>query len=301
MGQVANYVTTNEEKTSLLKDIFGITKIGIVNSNLLTTFTGFWLALYVNNISIWNELDTLILVIIGTAFTVAGSCALNNYIDIDIDHLMGRTKNRASATGRFTEKTVLLLGISFVSLGTIILSFTTLSAMILGLFGSFAYLVIYTLWTKRRYTINTIVGSISGAVPPLIGWAAVDGNLHIYAIVLFSILFIWQPPHFYALAMRRVEEYRVAGVPMLPVVYGSEVTKRQIMIWIACLLPLPFYLNELGILFILGVSLLTIGWFVVGMKGYNSQDETKWAMKMFVYSVNYLTILCMMIVLATLL
>lgn len=299
MGQVVNYVTTNEVKTSLLKDIFGITKIGIVNSNLLTTFTGFWLALHVNNISIWGELDTLIFVIIGTAFTVAGSCAINNYIDIDIDNLMGRTKNRASATGRFSEKAVLIFGLSLIGIGIIFLAFTTLSAVLLGLFGSFAYIVIYTLWTKRRYTINTVVGSISGAVPPLIGWAAVDSNLHIYAIVLFSMLFIWQPPHFYALAMRRVEEYRKAGIPMLPVVYGSEITKRQIMIWIACLLPLPFYLYSLGALFITGVTMITFGWIVVGMKGYKSQDETKWAMKMFIYSVNYLTILCILIVLAT--
>lgn len=299
MGQVVNYVTTTEVKSSLLKDIFGITKIGIVNSNLLTAFTGFWLALHVNNISIWNELDTFIFVIIGTACTVAGSCAINNYIDIDIDNLMGRTKNRASATGRFSEKSVLIFGLSLIGIGIIVLSFTTLSAVLLGVFGSFAYIVIYTLWTKRRYTINTVVGSISGAVPPLIGWAAVDSNLHIYAIVLFSMLFIWQPPHFYALAMRRVEEYRLAGIPMLPVVYGSEVTKRQIMVWIACLLPLPFYLYSLGTLFITGVTIITIGWLVVGMKGYKSQDETKWAMKMFIYSVNYLTILCILIVLAT--
>lgn len=300
MGQVANIITTSEEKSSLLKDIFGITKIGIVNSNLMTTFTGFWLALYVNNISIWNELDTLIFVMIGTAFIVAGSCTLNNYIDIDIDNLMGRTKNRASATGRFSERTVLMIGVTLVSLGAIILALTTLSAFVLGLFGVVAYIFIYTLWTKRKYTINTVVGSISGAVPPLIGWAAVDSNLHIYAIVLFTMLFIWQPPHFYALAMRRVEEYRVAGIPMLPVVYGSEVTKRQIMIWIACLLPLPFYLYSLGALFITGVTLLTIGWMVVGFRGYKQQDEVKWAMKMFIYSVNYLTVLCILIVLATL-
>lgn len=300
MGQVANYVPTSKEKSSLLKDILGITKIGIVNSNIFTTFTGFWLALHVNNISVWNELDTLFLVILGTAFTVAGACVMNNYIDIDIDHLMGRTKNRASTTGRFSERTVFILGLSFISLGSILLAFTTLSAFILGLFGAFAYIVIYTIWLKRRYTINTVVGSISGAVPPLIGWAAVDSNLHIYAIVLFTMLFIWQPPHFYALAMRRVEEYRRAGIPMLPVIYGSEVTKRQIMIWIACLLPLPFYLYSLGAYFIIGVSIITIGWLAIGIKGYKTQNETKWAMKMFLYSVNYLTILCIMIVLATL-
>lgn len=300
MGQVANIVTTNEEKSSLLKDLFGITKIGIVNSNLFTTFTGFWLALHVNNISIWNELDTLVFVMLGTGLTVAGSCVLNNYIDIDIDNLMTRTKGRASANGRFSEKTVFILGLSFIVIGSIFLALTTLSAVLFGLFGSFAYLVLYTLWTKRRYSINTIIGSISGAVPPLIGFAAVDSNLHIYAIVLFTMLFIWQPPHFYALAMRRVEEYRAASIPMLPVIYGSEVTKRQIMIWIACLLSLPFYLYSLGIFFVLGATLLTIGWFVVGIKGYKTQDETKWATKMFIYSVNYLTALCILIVIATL-
>lgn len=300
MGQVVSYTTTNEVKTSLLKDIFGITKIGIVNSNLLMTFTGFWLAMHVNNISVWNELDTLIFVIVGTAFTVGGSCAINNYIDIDIDNIMGRTKNRASANGRFSEQTVLMIGLSLIIIGVFILLLTSISAALLGLFGSFAYLVLYTLWTKRRYTINTVVGSISGAVPPLIGWAAIDSNLHMYAIVLFFMVFIWQPPHFFALAMRRVEEYRAAGIPMLPVVYGSEVTKRQIMTWILCLLPLPFYLYSLGTLFIVGVSVLTIGWFIVGLKGYKTQEENKWATKMFIYSINYLTILCVMIVIATL-
>ena len=93
---------------------------------------------------------------------------------------------------------------------------------------------------KRQLVSNTIIGSISGAVPPLIGWAAVDGNLDIIAWCLFILMFIWQPPHFYALAMRRVEEYRAAGIPMLPVVKGFKTTKKHILIWVAALLPTPF-------------------------------------------------------------
>jgi protoheme IX farnesyltransferase len=156
------------------------------------------------------------------------------------------------------------------------------------------------MWSKRLYTINTVIGSVSGAVPPLIGWAAVDANLSVMAWVLFLIMFIWQPPHFLALAMRRAEEYRAANIPMLPVVHGFEVTKRQIMIWIACLLPLPLYLYELGTGFLILATALNIGWIIMGVKGFKNKDlEMKWATKMFVYSINYLTILFVSMVLFT--
>lgn len=300
MNEAVGQLTKPIERSSLRKDILATIKIGIVNSNLLTAFTGFWLALYMNDMSVWANIDKLLFMLFGSAFTVAGSCAINNYIDRDIDPIMERTKERPSATGRFKGRTVLMMGGLLIVSGLAMLIQTTISAFAIGAFGSFAYIVLYSIWTKRKYTLNTVVGSISGAVPPLIGWAAVDGNLHIYAWVFFFIMFIWQPPHFLALAMRRVEEYRAAGIPMLPVVYGSEITKRQILIWILCLLPLPFYLSSLGVVFAGLATLLTIGWFVLGIVGYKKQNETKWATKMFIYSINYLTVLCIMMVVATL-
>src|SRR5690606_6061656 len=121
--------------------------------------------------------------------------------------------------------------------------FTTLEATLYSLIGWFTYVVLYTFWSKRKYTINTIIGSVSGAVTPLIGWAAITSSYHIVPIGFFLILFIWQVPHTFAIAMRRVEEYRAAGVPMLPVVAGFEATKRQIFIYVACLLPLNLLLS----------------------------------------------------------
>ncbi len=287
--------------TSVWKDFLATIKIGIVNSNLITAFTGFWLALYFNGERFLQNLDLAFFSLIGTALIIAGSCSLNNYIDRDIDHLMERTKERPTVTGRFNPVTVLFMGIGLTLLGLFMLLATNLTAALIGLVGVITYVFFYTLWSKRQYTINTVVGSISGAVPPLIGWAAVDSNLHIVAWILFLMMFIWQPPHFLALAMRRSEEYRAANIPMLPVVYGFSVTKRQIMIWIACLLPLPFYLYELGLWFVIVTTILTIGWLSLGVLKYTSlKDDKKWGSLMFVYSVNYLTIVFVLMVVATL-
>jgi heme o synthase len=286
-------------ETSAFKDFLLLIKIGIVNSNLITTFTGLWLALHFNGKSLLDNLDILFLVIIGSSLIIAGSCSLNNFIDRDIDHLMERTKLRPTVTGKIQPNRVLWLGITLTILGTALLLMTTVTAAIIGLIGVITYVFLYTMWTKRHYTINTVVGSISGAVPPLIGWAAVDADLHIVAWILFLIMFIWQPPHFLALAMKRCEEYRNAGIPMLPVVHGFEVTKRQIVIWIACLLPLPFYLFSLSIPFVVLATVLNIGWLALGIAGFKMKDDIKWAKLIFVYSLNYLTILFVAMVVVT--
>lgn len=288
------------EKTSLWQDFLATIKIGIVNSNLITAFTGFWLALYFNGESFLGSLDLAFFSMIGTALIIAGACSLNNYIDRDIDHLMERTKGRPTVTGRFNPVTVLLMGAGFTLTGLLMLMITSVTAALIGFVGVVTYVFFYTMWSKRLYTINTVVGSVSGAVPPLIGWAAVDSNLHIVAWVLFLIMFIWQPPHFLALAMRRCEEYRAAGIPMLPVVHGFEITKRQIMIWIACLMPLPFYLHGLGPIFLGLATLLNVGWLLLGVMKYKKMEDTKWASMMFVYSLNYLTIMFVAMVIATL-
>ena len=292
-----------KEKTNLLKDFLALIKIGIINSNMITAFTGMWLALYYSDQlqNFFNYLDQVILGLIGVWLVIAGSCSLNNYIDRDIDVIMSRTKYRPTVTGAFSPAFAMTIGLSFVTIGTIILFQTSTTAGIIGIIGSFTYVFLYTLWSKRRYTLNTVIGSISGAVPPLIGWAVIDPDLHIIAWVLFLIMFIWQPPHFLALAMRRTEEYRAAGIPMLPVVHGFEITKRQIMIWILCLLPLPLYLYSLGVPFIVIATILNIGWILLGIRGYKTQDDVKWATKMFVYSLNYLTIIFVAMVISALL
>lgn len=284
--------------TSLLKDFLALVKIGIVNSNLITTFTGIWLALYFSGSSLLLNIDRVIFALLGTGFIIAGSCAINNFYDRDIDQMMERTKSRPTVTGRMTPVQVLALGFSFILIGTIFLAMTSITSAIIGLIGVFTYIVLYTMWTKRHYTINTVVGSISGAVPPLIGWTAIT-DLTIIAWVLFLIMFIWQPPHFLALAMKRCEEYRNAGIPMLPVLHGFGMTKRQMMVWVACLLPLPFYLYSLGFGFIILATILNIGWLILALSGLKVKDDLKWAKWMFVYSLNYLTILFVAMVVFT--
>lgn len=287
-------------ETSAWKDFLALIKIGIVNSNLITTFTGLWLALHFTNQGFISNLDIVFYTLIGSSLIIAGSCSVNNYIDRDIDHLMERTKGRPTVTGKVNPKKVIIMGLSLIVVGTFFLLLTTLTAAIIGLIGVFSYVVLYSMWSKRKLVSNTIIGSISGAVPPLIGWAAVDGNLSMMAWTLFLIMFVWQPPHFYALAMRRVEEYRAAGIPMLPVVKGFSTTKKHIVLWVVALLPLPFLLPSLGIPFLILATLLNVGWLVLGLYGYKMTDDIKWAKLMFVYSLQYLTIMFVAMVIVTL-
>lgn len=287
-------------KTNAWKDFLALIKIGIVNSNLITTFTGLWLALHFGEKSFFSNLDIVFYTLIGSSLIIAGSCAINNYIDRDIDPLMERTKDRPTVTGNIQPLKVILMGLILITIGTIFLALTTLTAVVIGLVGVFSYVVLYSMWSKRQLVSNTIIGSISGAVPPLIGWSAVDGDLSIMAWSLFLIMFAWQPPHFYALAMRRVEEYRAAGIPMLPVVKGFETTKKHIILWILALLPLPFLLTSLGTPFLILASALNVGWLVTGLYGYKKKDDMKWAKIMFVYSLQYLTILFVAMVIVTL-
>lgn len=287
-------------ETTAWKDFLALIKIGIVNSNLITTFAGIWLAIYFSNKGFFEHLDTVFFTLIGSALIMAGSCSLNNYIDRDIDHLMERTKDRPTVTGKINPSKVAIMGFLFVALGLFFLALTTLSALIIGVIGVISYVVVYTMWSKRNHVSNTIVGSVSGAVPPLIGWAAVDPNLDILAWMLFLIMFAWQPPHFYALAMRRVEEYRAANIPMLPVVKGFATTKKHIFIWVIGLLPLPFFMIELGIPFVVLATILNIGWIVTGIYGHKFKDDLKWAKLMFIYSLQYLTIIFVSMVIFTL-
>ncbi|WP_071395466.1 heme o synthase [Bacillus tuaregi] len=292
-------IKTKLPETTVWKDFLALIKIGIVNSNLITTFTGIWLALTVTDKRFFDNLDTIFFSLIGSALIMAGSCTLNNYIDRDIDHLMERTKARPTVTGKMNPIKVAIMGFLFIIIGLLFLLLTTISAAVIGIVGVFSYVVVYSMWSKRQHVSNTVVGSMSGAVPPLIGWAAVDPNLDIMAWMLFLIMFAWQPPHFYALAMRRVEEYRKASIPMLPVVKGFRETKRHIYLWVLALLPLPFFMMELGIPFVVLATVLNIGWILTGIYANRFKDDLKWAKLMFVYSLQYLTIMFVSMVIVT--
>ncbi|HEX6923600.1 MAG TPA: heme o synthase [Bacillales bacterium] len=283
------------------KDFVEISKTGIVFSNLITTFTGLWLALYFTGNGFWSNIDIVFWTLLGTAFIVAGGCALNNYIDRDIDPVMERTHERPSATGRLSGAQILWYGFIMSALGTIFLLFTgSYAATVYGLLGLFVYVVVYTMWLKRTHSLNTIVGGISGALPPVIGWAAVDPGLSQIALLLFLVMFLWQPPHFLALAMKRMEEYREAGVPMLPVVAGFAFTKRQINTYLVALVVASLFLYPLGTVYLIVSSLLGIGWMVLGFSSSRFKDDVTWARAMFVYSLNYLTVLFVLMIVVTL-
>lgn len=272
----------------------------VLIANVLPVITGFWLATYFTDSSFMQHFDLFILTILGSGAIMAGALVLNNWYEVDLDIKMARTQKRPTVTGNFSMRTVLWIGISLSVIGLILMLFTTAEATIYAVIGWFVYVVLYTFWSKRRYTLNTVIGSVSGAVTPLIGWAAIDSAFHIVPIVLFAILFIWQIPHTFAIAIRRFDEYKAAGVPMLPVVYGIEFTKRQTFVYIACLLPLPFLLSSLGTAFIIIASVLNVVWVLIGVRGFFMKDHLKWANLNFFYSLNYLTIIFIMMILVTL-
>jgi len=275
------------------RDFVEVTKPGIVRSNLLVIVTGFWLA------SAWTDSFSFLLLlstVIGGSLVMGGSCALNNYLDRDLDIKMARTKERPVATGRMSAKVALGYGMFLVLAGTTVLGLgaNALSALI-GLIGAFVYVVVYTAWMKRTTHLNTVVGAISGAVPPMIGWAAVTGNLEKGAWILFAFLFLWQIPHFLALAMMKSKEYREAGYQMLPVVNSFLETKRQILIWTAAVIPVSLFLYEFGVVgkfYFVSAAVLGLGWLALAIKGFFAKDDMKWARQMFLYSLLYLTSLC---------
>ncbi|CAM3088546.1 heme o synthase [Filibacter tadaridae] len=282
--------------TSLYRDFLALIKIGIVNSNMITTFTGLFLAFQFTGQNFLHNVDLIVCGLGGSGLIIAGSAALNNLIDCDIDPIMSRTKSRPTVTGRFKAPAVLALALTFIVLGEGLLFSASVAAGIWGLAGIFSYVVLYSMWSKRRHVGNTIVGSLSGAIPPLIGWTAVEPSLGAGALALFLIMFIWQPPHFYALAMRRTEEYRAANIPMLPVVKGFARTKKSMLAWVLLLFPLPFLLSELGIWFLLLATALNVGWLYLAVKGFKAKEDLKWATAMFIYSLNYMTILFVAII-----
>jgi protoheme IX farnesyltransferase len=284
---------------TVISDLTSLLKGFVLVANVLPVLTGFWLALHFTNASIFDYWNVFLLTMIGSTLVMAGALTLNNWYEVDLDRVMERTKDRPTVTGHFSMNAVLTMGIAFTILGFILLLFTTVEATIYAFIGWFTYVILYTMWSKRKYTLNTMIGAVSGAVTPLIGWTVIAPGFHIVPITLALIVLIWQMPHTFAIAMRRYNEYKRAGVAMLPVVYGFEITKRQIVVYIACLLPLPFFLGSLGTAFIVIATLLNIGWLVVGIRGLFTKNDIKWANRIFIYSVNYLTILFVMMILVT--
>lgn len=290
--------STSQGSSATWRDFVALAKPGILRSNGIAVFAGFWLA------SHWSiNYISLLWTLLGSLLVMASSCVFNNYLDREMDTKMERTKKRALPTGKISPTTVLayatILGI--VGLTTLFL-FSGWLAGVCGMVGMVVYVLVYTMWLKRTSTWSTSVGAISGAMPPVIGYVAVSGKIDLGAILLFAMLFLWQPPHFWALGIRRVEEYRAAGFPLLPVVKGIPRTKIQMLPYIALLIPIPILMyvyNYTGIWFLIIGEILSVLWLVMAVKGFNSQDNDTWAKKVFLFSINYLTIMLLVIVLDT--
>lgn len=273
----------------MLKDWIELTKPNIIRLNLFAGFGGFWVA------SKWN-IDWLLLVymLIGSALTMAFACVINNYWDRELDMKMERTKGRALPTGKIKPTAVLIYGIVLGIIGLTIL-FVLVNPLTgwLGLLGAFVYIVIYTFWLKRTSTWSTSVGAISGAMPPVIGYCAVNPQLDAGALLLFAVLFLWQPPHFWSLSIRRKEEYRAAGFPLLPVVKGVKRTKIQMIPYVLLLIPtgiLMYTYGYVGMIYLIVSVISGLIWLIHTLTGLTAKEDDKWAKTNFFLSIYYLMI-----------
>ncbi|EIT87388.1 protoheme IX farnesyltransferase [Fictibacillus macauensis ZFHKF-1] len=276
-----------------LPDILAQTvKTGIIKSNLFPMFAGLTLAMYKYHYSIADKWPEIVYALIGSICVMGAAGAFNNVYDRDIDAIMERTKNRPTVTGAIQVKTVLWLASILTVAGIGILSLATPLAGLMGFLGLFFYLVPYTMWTKRRTIYNTEVGSISGAMPPLIGWAAIYPDVSHPAILgLFIIMIIWQMPHFYAIGIRKEKEYKAANVPMLPVVKGARRTYIQTNVYLIILIASSFLLGSLSYGLMYVSLLLGVAWLLLSIFGYKRMDSEKWAKNMFIFSLLHMTIL----------
>ena len=217
--------------------------------------------------------------------------AINMWYERDIDAVMSRTKNRPLPQGRMNPDEALAFGVvlTFLSVGLMGVALNWTAAALLA-FASFFYVFIYTIWLKRRTPQNIVIGGAAGAFPPMIGWAAVTGHVSVESILLFTLIFLWTPPHFWALALYKNEDYKKAGIPMLPVVAGERVTRQQILLYSLILTPLvlaPYFMHIAGAAYLAGASVLH-GFFILSALKVWQEAGYKFARLMFGYSIFYL-------------
>jgi len=272
------------------RDYVTLTKPRIMSLLLITGFCGM-----VAGARGWPGTGTAIAAMAGLALACGGASALNHVIDRDIDPLMGaRTKQRPVASGRVAPSRALEFGLALSALSFVLLA-TTVNVLtaVLALVGNLFYVLVYTRWLKRSTPQNIVIGGAAGAVPPLVGWAAATGRLTLPALALFLIVFVWTPPHFWALALLIKREYQAAGVPMLPVVRGDREATRQILrystVMVAVsLLPVAVGISGWGYV---AAALLLGGQFLLLAHRLVHDPVPKRAGALFHYSLLYLALL----------
>ncbi|WP_455661158.1 heme o synthase [Pradoshia sp.] len=263
-----------------------VVKTGIIKSNLVPMIAGLMLALYTYQYSFIDHIGNIIFATIGTAAVIAAAGSFNNIYDRDIDAIMARTKIRPTVTGAISINKVWAAAISLLVIGLILLYMASPLAALLGFLGVFLYVVPYTMWTKRYTIWNTEVGSISGAMPPLIGWAAVGPDIwHPACWALFFIMVIWQMPHFYAIAIRKKADYAAAKIPMLPVVKGAKRTYIQTNFYLILLVLSSFLFLPLSLGLTLVALVLGLIWLGLSLFGTRKMEMNVWANKMFIFSL----------------
>lgn len=280
-------------KTTNFNLYYRLAKPGIIRGNLITAVAGFILA---SGKEI--HFTTLVLMVIGLALIIGSSCVINNYIDRGIDEKMDRTRNRALVTKQISNSNAFIYCGVLLTTGSLILGILVNPlSLYIALIGVFFYVAVYGI-AKRLSPLGTLVGSISGAVPPLVGYAAAAGKLDVAAVILFFILVAWQMPHFYAIAIYRLDDYKRAGIPVLPAVKGIAATKKQILFYVQIYLFLTLSLSVFGYTgytYFAVASLFGIIWVCYAMNGLKTTNDIKWSQGMFRFSLIALSTLSLTI------
>lgn len=274
---------------STCQDYYELTKPKVVLLLLLTALVGMCLAS-----DTWISWKILIAGLTGIGFLSSAAAVVNHVVDRKIDGQMARTFNRPVAKGKVSPQKALIFATVLTVVGYVILElWVNRLTAVLTLAGLLGYAVVYTMYLKRATPQNIVIGGLAGAIPPLLGWTAVTGEIHAHALLLVLIVFIWTPPHFWALAIHREKDYAKAKIPMLPVTHGIEFTKTSILLYtvllcIVCLLP--YLIGMSGIIYLIGSTLLNGGFLYYAWKlKFTSTEQT--AMKTFKFSIIHLMVL----------
>jgi protoheme IX farnesyltransferase len=276
----------------LLGDYAELTKPKVQSLLLLTTIATMYVA---------GDPSPLLVLLtcLGGYLSAGGAGAVNHWFDRDIDAQMARTATRPIPAGRVSPRAALTFGCTLAALSLLELSLAVNPlAAALSFSGFLGYVLVYTVWLKRRTPQNIVIGGAAGAVPPLVGWAAVTGSVGGTAVILFFIVFFWTPPHFWALSLLMKGEYEKVGVPMLPVARGEAETRRQILLYSVLLYAvtqLPFCAGGFGAIYLVASLVLGLG-FIAGAVRLHRRADRPSALRLYLYSLAYLALLfCSMV------